>query len=223
MNDLEKVPSKSILPFNKKQNIVLYLAVFLVVKNVFLKDRNLYDIVHSFNLKSRSNFNLSKINMHEVRRKVDILLKTAPYLPETVIHSLNKIVPTYEKINRVVGLLEFLNNNASISSITPSVNLSSTDKIKSVLSVVNEEFPNNSFKSITPIIDIVLNFDKYKGLLEVFTTLSDPNSSELNLENIINAVAPIFGENNDKFKDILPMIELFQALSTSEDNTNNEA
>ena len=219
MNEVVKVPSREVKsnPFNI--NILFLFALFFIFKNTLP--------LNNTNKTSKLDFKnpldlLKSININEIRKKADMMIKTAPYLPENVVVGLNKVVPLYEKINAVIYLLEFLKSSNSISKVVPNKTMSQKEKIKEVVNIVNKEMPNDTLKSITPYVDVFLNLDKYKGLLNMFTSMTNSKEEGNQLDSLVNSISPLLNGSSKGNNKNIPIMDILKVL-TSDDDVESKA
>lgn len=230
MNEIVKVPSKKIKtnPFN--YNILFLFVIFFIFKGSFSNKKvlpNITSFFNSFKTSVNNNIqNLDTINIYDIRKKVDVLMKAAPYLPEQVVFTVNKIYPYYEKFNAIISLVEFIKSSNPSSLVIPMNKMTQKDKVKQIMNIVTEEIPNSKIASVTPIVDLVLQADKFKGILNMFSSGDTKKKNNNSLENIISSLGSVLGggseSTNEKMKDILPMMEILKVLMSS-DNEKEEA
>ena len=216
MNEVVKAPSREVKSNSFNINILLLFVLFFIFKNTLpirSKDKTLnLDFKNPLDL-------LKKVNINEIRSKADMLIKTGPYLPENLVVSLNKVVPLYEKVNAVIYLLEFLRSSNSVSKIIPHKTMAQKDKINEIVNIVNKEMPNDTLKSVTPLIDVFLNLDKYKGLLNMFNSMSSSKSEGNQLDNLVKSITPLLNGNSENSEKNIPIMDILKVL-TSDDTTD---
>ncbi|SDY62288.1 hypothetical protein SAMN05660462_00488 [Proteiniborus ethanoligenes] len=242
MNEILSVPSdgeittQSNLHINKF--ILLIPLILLVVKSMDGLKRKSSDI---FSLGSEL---IASIDYESLSEKIDMLKKIGPYLPENLIYSLNSIVLIGEKAVKVIGLMDFVSTNKSYQPISSIGELSSKDRINGILSTIKDDISDEKVKNIKPAIDIILNFDKYKDLVNMFSSLNsmtnkiekkpaptektesviEPSESNKNqLESMINLIKPILGDNpnisTEKISDMFKMLQVLN-MNNASDNKN---
>ncbi|KNF09500.1 hypothetical protein CLPU_3c02800 [Gottschalkia purinilytica] len=165
------------------------------------------------------------ISIENVNDSIGTLKKIGPYFPEPIVEKLNSFIFTYEKMNKVVDLINFVSETTPSNPIVSSQSLSSKDRFNSILLTLKDDIPEEKIKNIKPLVNIVANFDKYKGMLGAVTTLFDSSKSKGNsLDGMIDMIKPMLGDNAetaDKMKDMMQMVEILSALSSSDDNDND--
>ncbi|QIB26390.1 hypothetical protein [Caloranaerobacter azorensis] len=168
--------------------------------------------------------NLSKIYMfNNLDKKIHILKKIGPYLPEQMIGTLNIFIVNLEKINKIIGLYEFITIGKTFEPITPVTNITSKERINKIFQSLQEEIPDDKLLTIKPMLDLMMNIDKFKPIISTLTKISSSNDkSEINIDDMIDLIKPMLGDeeakNIDKMKDMLQMIELLSVLNSSDEN-----
>ncbi|SHH40603.1 hypothetical protein SAMN02745135_00696 [Caloranaerobacter azorensis DSM 13643] len=168
--------------------------------------------------------NLSKIYMfNNLDKKIHILKKIGPYLPEQMIGTLNIFIVNLEKINKIIGLYEFITIGKTFEPITPVTNITSKERINKIFQSLQEEIPDDKLLTIKPMLDLMMNIDKFKPIISTLTKISSANDkSEINIDDMIDLIKPMLGDeeakNIDKMKDMLQMMELLSVLNSSDEN-----
>lgn len=216
MNELTSVPSKKPTsnPFNKNI-ILLFLFLIPILKPILKKS--------SIEKKSMNNF-LTSISSSDFQEKVDIIKKAGPYLPESIINIINLFVPLYEKVAKVMGLVNFMKNTNSFTPIVPEKNLNNKERINKVMSLVEKELPEDKTKQVKPLMELMGNMDKLKTIMNMVSNMTNTEKkSENQMENIFNLLGPLLGgkdgkddKNMDKMKEMFKMVELLNVLNTSD-------
>ncbi|MTI65923.1 MAG: hypothetical protein FH753_04900 [Firmicutes bacterium] len=209
MNEITKIssPKMNKSPFNYNLLIIGFLAI-PILKNTFFKNKSLDRII-------------SDVNIRSIQNKVEIVKKVGPYLPEQVVSTINTYMPMYEKVSSIIGLMEILNSNKSFTPIKPVTNLNQNDKMNKIFTLVKDELPNDTLKSVKPLLDIVTNIDKYKVILDLLASFNDPNKKSFDMENLIDIIVPLMGgadnKNAEKMQDMVKMMELVNILNSDDD------
>ncbi|WP_427338902.1 hypothetical protein [Caloranaerobacter sp. DY30410] len=168
--------------------------------------------------------NLSKIFiLNNLDKKIHILKKVGPYLPEQMVGTLNIFIVNLEKINRIMGLYEFITMGKTFEPITPVTNITPKERINKIFQSLQEEIPDDKLLTIKPMLDLMINIDKFKPIISTLTKISSANDkSEINIDDMIDLIKPMLGDeeakNIDKMKDMLQMMELLNVLNSSDEN-----
>ena len=192
---------------------------------------SLSTFISSFLEKNKDVFTLENIN-----RKVNILKKVGPYMPEPTIEILNKVILNFEKISKGIALMEFISTNKSYEPIVAVKTVNQKDKINKIFKALEDEIPKDQARTIKPIMDIVVNFDKYKSMISMVASLANPSANSTpKLEDMIDLVVPLLGgeeaaqgegegkKKSDQIKDMLQMFELLTMLNSSEKKEKKES
>ncbi|WP_425447077.1 hypothetical protein [Dethiothermospora halolimnae] len=168
-----------------------------------------------------NNINLS--NIDDLEKKVNTIKKVGPYLPEEMIANTNKLVSGFEKIVKIQKLIRVINDNNDFTPIEPISTSNSKERFSKIFNIIVEDSSNEQLKNIKPMVDMVTNIDKFKGLIDGISSLTGSSKKEVNFEEMIEAIIPLLGDNaninKDKIKEMVGMMELFKALNNDENET----
>ena len=177
---------------------------------------------------SISNFvnDISKsLTIDDINHSVDTLRKIGPYLPEPYVEKVNSLVFNFDKMNKVAELAEFLSSKQPSNSVITTQNVSSKERFNRILLTLKDDIPDDKIKNIRPLIDLVANFDKYKGMVGIMSSLSNTSEKpEDKMENMMNMVMPLLGQNEESASKVKDMMKVFQTLAStsSESKSNND-
>lgn len=183
--------------------------------------KNLTDSVSEF----MNSLNLDKIiksiNPKRIQSNVATIRKIGPYLPETYVVPLNKVILTFDKVSRAMSLMEFISSSRPYDPIIPVATADNREKFNKILNVIKEDLPRERSKDLKPMLDVITNIDKIRGATNVITSLLNPtkNLSEKlsgSLEDLIDLALPLLGMKNidkSKIKEVIGMIEMIKVLN----------
>lgn len=234
MSDNALIPFKQDIPFLQTlqdNKFLLFIPLlFLLKDNNSAKSSSftyslepITDFVKQLNLDSI----LKVFNPRNVASKMNTLKKIGPYLPESSIPTINKVILSFEKINRVMSLMDFISTANSFQPISPVKTIDSKERMNMILNALKEEIPSGQAKTIGPIIDIITNADRIKGVFNLLTGFLSPSrkakGSTGTLENVLELVLPLLGKGmtKDKVKEIMGMIEMFKLLNEDDDDDDD--
>lgn len=247
MEELTITPVNTSIPvkqngiFNNKTLIILPL--FFLLNNTFRTSSINYSSFGDIFTRLPNMIKLEKLD-----EKIKVLKKVGPYLPETVVDTVNTIIVTLDTVNKVKGLMDVVTMSKVQRPITVVKELSNKERLNHIITTISEEMPGDKTKNIKPILDIALNFDKYKGLIDTVSSINstankpESENSQINqnnhptqakqdnknaqLENMINAIKPMLGENADqgmdKIKDMMQMLEMLNVLNAPDKENSNK-
>ncbi len=207
---------KSSLPI-KKSNTNLFLNSPIILLLFFLP----FIKKIRFNLEAIKK-TVNNIDINKIQNMANILIKTGPYLPESVIEVLNSIIPTYYKVNKVVNLINVMNSNKLHTEIIPITNMSKSQKMDHIISLIEKDFHNTNLKKYKPFLTIAANIENYTPLIDMVSSFIDPSKkTEIKTDDIINMITPILGKENgdnvNKIKEMIQMIDLLNELNSSDE------
>jgi len=218
MNELTITPDTPSKPNLLDNKLIMLLPLLFVFKGLVQNNEiSLSSISPQINIDLNSLREL--LTLDNLNSKISTLKKVGPFLPEPTISTLNKALLTYEKVSRIVELVEFLNTNKSFNPISPVKTTGSKDMINQVFMAIEDDLPDDKLKIVKPAIDIITNFDKYVGMINMVSSLlSNTNGkSESKVEDLMDIAKPLLGgdedKSNDKMKDMMQMVEILNILS----------
>lgn len=161
--------------------------------------------------------------LNNLDKKIHILKKVGPYLPEQIVGILNIFIVNLEKINRIMGLFEFVTIGKTFEPITPVTNITPKERINKIFQSLQEEIPDDKLPTIKPMLDLMVNIDKFKPIISTLSKISSANDkSEIKIDDMIELIKPMLGDeeakNIDKMKDMFQMMELLNVLNSSDEN-----
>ncbi len=224
MNELTSVPSKQ-----KNQNL-LANRLFMFIPVLFLlrgkvsnnpQSTNFFEPIN--NLVSSLNIEniFTSLNAKTIEKNIHTIKKIGPYLPEHVIPTVNSLVLTFEKVNRALSLVDFFSTARDYSPISPVSINNNREKIGNVINILSNELPEEKGKQIRPIIDMVTNIDKLKGVISAVSSLANSSDQPTNsIDTLIEVVSPLLGGKNidkEKIKEMIGMMEMIKILNSDDD------
>lgn len=159
---------------------------------------------------------VSSLTVDDINQSVDTLKKIGPYLPDPYVDKVNSFVFNFEKINKVNELATFLTAKKPENFNVSTQNISSKEKFNKILLTLKDDMPEEKIRNIRPIIDVVANFDKYKSVLKMVSTMNNPSEkSEDKMDSMINMVMPLLGQNGESADKMKDMLQIFKTIASS--------
>lgn len=241
LNELVAIPSNQNI--TEKSNLHINRLIFLLPLVLFISNSSQIFTKKDKNLLGLSSDLMASIDFKSLNEKVDIIKKIGPYLPETVVDPINSIVFLVEKATKVIGLVEIISTNKSYTPIVALENLTNRDRVNGILSTINDEVADERLNNIKPIIDVALNFDKYKALVNMVSSLgnmnnkidtiaSTPPKAEIpiqsrenkvnQIEDIVNVMKPLLGNDDKKVNQLNNMVNAIKPMLEKKDNKTNQ-
>lgn len=222
MNELTTAPPN-------KGNFLNKLFPFVIVIFLFKGFPQINNIIESFaNNVGFNKLKLNKDTMYNLKKTIFIVKKVGPYLPEETITVLNNFMPTIDRISKIIVFLELISDYKPYEPIIAAKDINDENRLSKIVSVVKEEIPQDKVKKYAPILDIVTNIDKYKVLLELLTSFTNPHegSNKIQMENMIDLIIPLIGgedeKSKNKVKDMVQMMEVLKLLSSDEEKKDKK-
>lgn len=244
MNEIVAIPSNQNL--TEKSNLHINKLIFLIPLVLLISNSS-----HGFKRKNNNVsglFNLgsdflASIDIKSVNERMDIIKKIGPYMPENVVEPLNTIIFFIEKATTIIGLMEIITTNKSYSPIVTYDNLTNKDRINGILSTIKDESNDERINAIKPAIDVALNFDKYKSLIDMVSGLGNINNrvdkisspppktetpvqanpnKPIQIEDMVNILKPLLGNDENKINQLDNMINAIKPMLGNSENKPNQ-
>lgn len=244
LNELVAIPSNQNL--TEKSNLHINKLIFLIPLVLLISN-----FLNGFKRKSNnvsglfdlgSDF-LASVDIRSVNEKMDIIKKIGPYMPENIVEPLNAIIFFIEKVTTIIGLMEIITTNKSYAPIATYNNLTNKDRINGILSTINEESNDERINAIKPAIDVILNFDRYKSLIDMISGLGNMNNKvdkasspspkvekpvqassnkSLQIEDMVNILKPLLGNDENKINQFDSMVNAIKPMLENSENKSNQ-
>jgi len=141
MNELTITPDTPSKPNLLDNKLIMLLPLLFVFKGLVQNNEiSLSSISPQINIDLNSLREL--LTLDNLNSKISTLKKVGPFLPEPTINTLNKALLTYEKVSRIVELVEFLNTSKSFNPISPVKTTGSKDMINQVFMAIEDDLPD---------------------------------------------------------------------------------
>lgn len=241
LNEIVAVPSNQNIIEKSNlhiQKLIFLLPLVLLVNNFsheFTRKRNV--------VSGLGNDFIASIDIKSLNEKMDIIKKVGPYLPEYVVDPLNTIIFFIEKATTIIGLMEIITTNKSYAPIVALDNLTNKDRINGILSTIKDEANDEKVNTLKPVIDVILNFDRYKSLINMMSSLSNMNNrmdkvsntlpkaeipaqassnNPIQIEDMANILKPLLGNDESKINQFNSMINVLKPMLESNSNKANQ-
>lgn len=190
-----------------------------------VKTNSLNDSVSGF-INKISNITDS-LTIEDINESVETLEKIGPYLPDPYVEKVNSLVFNFEKVNKVNELVSFLSSKPEDTTSIQTQNiLSNKERFNKILLTLKDDMPEEKIKNIRPIIDLVANFDKYKGMLKLMSAMNTQSDNpEDKIDSMMKMVMPMIGQNEESSDKMKTMVNIFKNIASSpgDKNTNDQA
>lgn len=241
LNEIVAIPlnqnltEKSNLHINK---LIFLLPLILLISNSTRDSTRKRNDIFSLG----SDF-LASVDIKNVSEKMDIIKKIGPYMPENIIEPLNTVIFFVEKATTIIGLMEIITTNKSYTPIVAYNNLSSKDRLNGILSTVKDEANDERLNALKPAIDVALNFDRYKSLIDMVSGLGNMNNrvekaaspppkieipvqsnsnKPVQIEDMVNMFKPLLGNDENKINQLNSMVNVLKPMLENGGNKTNQ-
>lgn len=241
LNEIVAIPSNQNL--TERSNLHINKLIFLLPLVLLISNSSRGITKKRANVSGLGSDFLASIDIKSVNEKMDIIKKIGPYMPEYIVEPLNTVIFFIEKATTIIGLMEIITTNKSYTPIITYDNLSNKDRINGILSTIKEEAKDEKLNALKPVIDVALNFDKYKSLIDVVSSLGNMNSrvekvsspspkveipvqnnsnKPAQIEDMINIFKPLLGNDESKINQLNSMVGAIKPLLENRENKSNQ-
>lgn len=169
--------------------------------------------------KKTISLDLKNLDIDNTYKKINILKKIGPYFPEEIIPILNKSLFLTEKIVKICEVADFVSTNNYYQEINSARIDNNKERFNYIISTLKQEIPEEKIKSMDYPMNIILNYDKYKYMMNIISiiisnpqSLNDPNELLKASESLMDGMKE---NEKEKIKDMMKMFELMKALEPS--------
>lgn len=233
LNEIVVIPSNQNI--TGKSNLHINKLIFLIPLVLLISNSS-----HGFKRKNSnaSGFSsdfIASIDVESLNERVDIIKKIGPYLPETAVGPINSIVFFVEKATKIIGLIELIATNKPYTPIVAIDNLTNKDRINGILSTIKDDVADERLNNIMPVIDVALNFDRYKALINMISSLGNINNNNVDrkpvqsdekkinqIEDIVNIMKPLLGNDEKKVNQLDNMVNAMKPMLGNNENKANQ-
>lgn len=241
LNEIVAVPSNQNL--TERSNLHINKLIFLIPLVLLISNSSRGFTKKRTNVSGLGSDFLASIDIKSVNEKMDIIKKIGPYMPEYIVEPLNTIIFFIEKATTIIGLMEIITTNKSYTPILTYENLSNKERINGILSTIKEEAKDEKLNALKPAIDLALNFDKYKSLISMISSLGNMSSGvekvsspppkveipvqnnsnkPVQIEDMINIFKPLLGNDENKINQLESMVSAIKPMLENSENKTNQ-
>lgn len=165
-----------------------------------------------------------EVDSDYTEEKIRIMKKISPYMPSQYNSTISKSILITEKIVRLIDVVEFL--KIEDTPRTTSIELESKDRLKKIVNIVQDEVKSSKIDNMGMIMELILNMDKYKKMLQAYNTISR-NKNGISDINSIMALMEAFMDGSsekdkEKIKEMARMMDIMKILDSPKKEKPNE-
>ncbi len=241
LNEIVAIPSNQNL--TEKSNLHINKLIFLLPLILLISNSTRDSTRKKNDIFSLGSDFLASVDIKNVNEKMDIIKKIGPYMPENIIEPLNTVIFFVEKATTIIGLMEIITTNKSYIPIVAYNNLSSKDRLNGILSTVKDEANDERLNALKPAIDVALNFDRYKSLIDMVSGLGNLNNrvekaaspppkieipvqsnsnKPVQIEDMVNMFKPLLGNDENKINQLNSMVNVLKPMLENSGNKTNQ-
>lgn len=191
-------------------NRLLAFFLFYTLKNTEIKKSNIKNVLL---------LDLDSLDTEYTTEKIRILKEVGPYFPEELIPILNKSLLITEKIIKTHETMNFIKNNEPFKEVQLTKVENNKERFNYIISTLKREIPEEKINNIGYPFNLILNYDKYKYMFNLFSSIvSNPEKLD-NPKELISLIEPMMEGKDEKekkkMKEMLQMAEIMMALEPS--------
>lgn len=164
-----------------------------------------------------------EVNPSYTLEKIHIAENISPYIPKEFSSSFNKAVMISKSIIKINELKDFTNMKNIQAQETIHFN-NNTERLKKIVSIVQEETSKDNIKNMGIVMDLILNMDKYKKMYSVLNTFIKNVDSTNGIEDILKIASPLLGNNNSsdikQDKNMEKILDIVKLLNSKQSDPN---
>lgn len=145
------------------------------------------------------------------REKVKIFKNILPYLPGEYLETSGRSIIATEKLLEILQVMEAVKTKRTVPAVT--VEMDTVERAYKIVNVLQEQITNSNIEKLGTILDIMVNKDHYKELVNIALefmgnkdALKDPNNLSKLLKTFIGD-KEMENQNLNKLLEILAMLE----------------
>lgn len=194
-----------------------YILFFIVILLFNKKESSIKEVL----MNTYENLT-NTLDVEGTYEKLGTLRKIGPYFPEWIVPILNKSILITEKIIKTFELFEFMQMSNSNVQIVHKDLENNKERFNQIISTLRKEVPEEKLNEKGTLMNIILNYDKYKLMLVLMNQIMS-NPQKLNdpeqLSQLMNSTfKEKFGEDEKKMKELLRMIDIIKVLDPTNKN-----
>lgn len=155
--------------------------------------------------------------------KIHIAENISPYIPEEFSSSFDKAIMISKSLIKIKELREFSNMETLQSQ--QSVDFSNnTERLKKIISVVQNETSKDNIKNMGIVMDLILNMDKYKKMYSVLNNFIKNIENSNGIEDVLKIASPLLKNNssdNKEDKSMKKILDIVKLLNSTKTDPNN--
>lgn len=170
--------------------------------------------------------NNMEINPNYTEEKITLARKIAPLMPVEYINPINRSISITESLMRIMELRAYMNTSTTSAQMSPIPIENNKERISKIISVIQEEVPRSNMNNIGPVLELIVNMDKYKRMFDIFNTLMKNQNINKDADKLIKMVEPMMKSNNpaggDGTLDIEKIMNVMNLLNKNKDKSDHK-
>lgn len=157
-----------------------------------------------------------ELNVSQSRQKIKLMKKIGPYFPPEYIGPINTALVFTEKFLHLYESINFV-NSPTINYIEKSIPLDTNkERVHYIINTIRDETKKEDVENMGLVLDLIVNMEKYKKLLDLFTSLISQPDSLNDPSQIINLIEPLMEgrpeEERKKIREMAQILGMMQKL-----------
>lgn len=164
-----------------------------------------------------------KVDYSYSKEKIKILKNVLPYLPENQLHIAGKSVVATEKVLRILETVDYVNLESNIP-IEP-LEMDTMERAYKIVGTLQEDISNSKIDKFGTALDLIVNKDKYKSLLDLTMELLSDKESLNNPANLAKLVNTFLGEDaeDSNLTSILEILTMLDSPKEKEEQPSDDS
>lgn len=186
--------------------ILLILGVFLLNN----KDGGELHIIKDY-IKSMD------IDPHYTNKKIKMAKKITPLLPQKYISLSEQAILYASAIVKILDIKNIILDKQVIKTVSIPLK-DNKDRLDRIMTILQEESLNTDFASMGVVMNILVNMDKYKNMLNMITQVNKSKDGLKNNDDFMKLALSILGEGKSEkeSQEMEKMIHIISLLSSPE-------
>ena len=163
-----------------------------------------------------------EIDPHYTEKKISMAKKISPLLPKEYIYPFEQAILYTSAIVKILDVKSIFIEKQEIK-ITPIPLKDNKERLDRIMTILQEESLNTDFTSMGMVMNIIVNMDKYKNILNIFTKINTNKDGIKDNDDFMKLALSILGEgkSDKESKEIEKMIRIISLLNTPKIDTKD--
>lgn len=167
-----------------------------------------------------------EIDVNYTEEKILLAKKIAPLMPAEYIRPMSQSISVAEKFLGIMEFRDYMTTSSISSQVNPVPIKDNRERIRKIISVIQEEGHTSNKGNLGPMLDFIVNMDKYKKMFEIFNSFVGNQNLSKDTDKIIKAMGPMMkaGASSSEGEplDIEKIMAMMKLLNKSKEKTDQK-